>query len=163
MSKMLRFSSMEALQAATKARPKTAARALVGNPAPSSGLSSGTQTAKQRLQALGRKKPGELNKTEQRFVDEWIMPRVQTSDIVWWGFESVTLKLAPDCRLTVDFFVMRADGALQAYDVKGSLAIVSDDAAIKMRVAGDKFPWPFFYAVPKKKADGGDWLIKEVG
>lgn len=121
------------------------------------------KTAKEALQALGRMRDGLPNKTEQRFIDEWITPRVLAREIVWWAFEGITLKLAPDCRLTVDFFVMFADGRLQAIDAKGSLNIVSEDAAVKMRVAANQFPFPFFYAVPNAKKQGGGWTLTQVG
>ena len=117
-------------------------------------------TSKQKLQALGRLKEGEMNKTEARFHDEWIRPRVLAGEIVWHAFEAITLKLAPDCRLTVDFFVMTNTGALQAIDVKGGSAVIQDDAMVKMRLAADKFPWPFALVMPNKKADGGGWEFR---
>lgn len=117
--------------------------------------------ARQRLFAKGRLPAGTMNRTEARFAEEWIGPRVRSGEIVWWAFEGVTLKLAPDCRLTVDFFVMLASGELQAWDVKGSFAVATDDALVKMRVAANKFPWPFFMVAPTPKKDGGGWQVKE--
>lgn len=131
-------------------------------PIPAAAASSASASAKAGMQALGRLKPGELNKTEQRFVDEWLKPQMQAGAIKWWLFEAITLKLAPDCRLTVDFFVLMADDTLRAYDVKGAVAIISDDAKVKMRIAADRFPWPFFYAIPRAKKDGGGWEAREV-
>lgn len=125
-----------------------------------SGTSAGK--SKERLQALGRQKPGTMNKTEQRFWDEWIAPRLLARDLLWAKFEAVTLKLAPDCRLTMDFFVMDSSHALRAIDVKGSFAIVMDDAAVKMRVAADGFPWRFSIAVPLSKKAGSGWDFKDV-
>lgn len=119
--------------------------------------------ARQRLFAKGRLPAGEKNRTEQRFEDEWVKPRAQSGEIIWWAFEGITLKLAKDCRLTMDFFIQLASGELQAWDVKGSFAIVEGDALVKMRVAAGKFPLRFFMAAPKPKRDGGGWLIKEFG
>lgn len=119
-------------------------------------------SSKKKLQALGRLKPGQMNKTEQRFCDEWISPRVLAGEITWWAFEAITLKLAHDCRLTVDFFIMLSTGELQAIDVKGSSVVVMDDALVKLRVASEKFPWPVAMAMPIKKANGGGWDIKWI-
>jgi len=116
--------------------------------------------AKANLQALGRLKEGEMNATETRFHDEWIRPRYLAGEIVWWRFECITLKIAPDCRLTVDFFVMLNTGELQAIDVKGSKAVVQDDALVKLKCASEIFPWPVGMAMPKKKADGGGWEFR---
>ena len=118
--------------------------------------------AKNKLQALGRLKPGQMNKTEQRFCEEWIAPRMLAGEITWWAFEAITLKLAQDCRLTIDFFVMLSNGELQAIDVKGNAAVVMDDALVKLRVASEKFPWPVAMAMPVSKKDGGGWDIKWI-
>ena len=84
--------------------------------------------------------------------------RKAAGEIAWWAFEAVTLKLAHDTRLTVDFTLMLADGALQMHDVKGGKGIITDDAKAKMKVAARLFPWPFFYVLPK----AGGWGIIEV-
>lgn len=117
---------------------------------------------KAKMQALGRLKPGEMNKTERRFFDEWITPRIHSGELVWSAFELITLKIASDCRITVDFFVMRHSGEIEAIDVKGSSAVVTDDALVKLKVAADTFPFPVSMAWPKKAADGGGWEIKPV-
>lgn len=113
--------------------------------------------AKTKLQALGRLKEGQMNATETRFYEEWIRPRTLAGEIVWWSFEAITLKIAHDCRLTVDFFVMLNTGALQAIDVKGAKAVVQDDALVKLKCASEKFPFPVGMAMPRKKAAGGGW------
>lgn len=99
-----------------------------------------------------------MNKTEAAF-DRHLAELKLAGEVVWYRFEAITLKLADDCRLTVDFFVMRANGELQAYDTKGAPEVVTDDAKVKMRMAATAFPWPFFYAYPKQ---GGGWDIREV-
>ena len=120
------------------------------------------ESAKKRFQALGRKKPGEMNKTEQQYA-EHLEARKASGEVLWFAFEAVTLKIAKDCRLTVDFFVMLSSGELQAHDVKGSKAIVQDDFKVKAKVAASMFPWPFFCAYPTPKKDGGGWNIEEIG
>jgi hypothetical protein len=114
---------------------------------------------KAKLQALGRLKPGEMNKTEKRYA-EHLEAEKQAGEILWYAFEAIKLKLADRTYLTVDFFVLRKDGSLEAHDCKGAKAIVTDDARVKMKVAASMFPWPFFFAYPVK---GGGWQVECTG
>ena len=109
-----------------------------------------------KLYALGRLKTGQMNRTEAAYAQHLELQK-RAGVIAWWAFDAVKLRLAENCFLSVDFFVMTASGELQAQDVKGSKAIITDDAKIKMRVCAEKFPWPFFYAIPKPKKLGGGW------
>lgn len=120
------------------------------------------ETSKQRLQALGRMKVGTMNKTEAAFA-AYLEQRKQAGEILWYAFDAIKLRLADNTFLSVDFFVMNSMNCLYAIDVKGSPAIIEDDAKVKMKVATAAFPWPFFYAFPKPKKDGGGWKIVEVG
>ncbi len=119
-------------------------------------------TGKQRLQALGRKPPGQMNKSEARYAQRLELLK-QSGEVLWYEFEAITLKLAHDTRLTVDFFVMLKTGELQAHDVKGSTAraVYQDDARAKMQFAARLFPWPFFLCVPRGRT-GHEWDITEV-
>ena len=110
------------------------------------------------LQALGRLKPGQMNRTEAAY-DEYLDGLRHHGEILWYAFEAITLKLAHDCRLTVDFAVMAKDGALELHDVKGSPHVFSDDAKVKMKVAADKFPFAIKVAYPLPKKDGGGWNV----
>lgn len=112
--------------------------------------------AKTRYQALGRLRDGVMNSTEQRYA-ALLDQEKAAGRVLWWAFEAIKLRLAPNTHLIVDFFVMYADGRLEAIDVKGSKAIVEDDAIVKMKVAADTFPWPFKMVFPRKKSDGGGW------
>lgn len=83
--------------------------------------------------------------------------------MVWWIFEAVTLKLAHDCRLTVDFFVMLKDGTLECHDVKGTKGDKSyyeEDAIVKLRVAQSMFP---FILRMVFKSKSGEWIEKQIG
>ncbi|WP_313453240.1 DUF1064 domain-containing protein [Stutzerimonas nitrititolerans] len=115
---------------------------------------------KQRIQALGRMKPGQMNKTEARYA-QLLDQRKLAGEVLWYAFEAVKLKLADNTHLTVDFFVLLSNGELQAHDVKGAKAMVEDDAKAKMKVAADKFPWPFFMCYPRGRT-GYDWDVVEV-
>jgi hypothetical protein len=115
----------------------------------------------QGLRALGRLKSGERNKTEAAF--EAHLERLKMSgEILWHAFDSVKLRLAGSTFLSVDFFILTKDFRLQAIDVKGSMAIITDDAKVKMKVAAENFPWEFFYAIPRPKKDGGGFMLVEV-
>lgn len=116
------------------------------------------QSGQRRLQALGRLKPGQMNKTEQRYADH-LEEQKLVGEVLWYAFEAVKLKLSDRTHLTVDFFVMRRSGELEAHDVKGAKAIVTDDARVKMKIAAKAFPWPFLFAYPKK---GGGWSVEVV-
>lgn len=113
------------------------------------------------LQALGRLKPGQMNKTEKRY-DEHLDALLHHGVIAWYKFEGITLKLAPDCRLTVDFAVMTADGLIEMHDVKGSPHVFTDDAKVKMKVAASAFPFVFKVAFPLPAKDGGGWRVETI-
>jgi hypothetical protein len=77
-------------------------------------------------------------------------------EILDWKFEAITFKLAPDLRLTVDFFVVRPDHELEFREVKG---FWEEDALVKVKTAAQLFPWFHFVGytwdfVDKKPKDG---------
>lgn len=110
-----------------------------------------------RLQALGRLKTGQMNKTESRFAQLLEAKRL-AGEIQWWKFEGIKLRLADNTFLTVDFSVMAADGVLEMWEVKGGYW--QDDSRAKVKIAADMFPFRFFGAMPKKAKDGGGWDIE---
>jgi hypothetical protein len=110
-----------------------------------------------RLQALGRLKPGERNKTEAAY-EQYLELRRRAGEVLWYRFEGMTFKLAADCRFTPDFVVMLANGELECHEVKG---IWRDDAKVKMRLAAEIFPFRFIAIYAKTKKDGGGWEIQE--
>ena len=71
------------------------------------------------------------------------------------GVQSITLKLANDCRFTPDFSYLE-NGKLILIDVKG---YQREDALIKIKVAARQFSWIEFQIV--KKAKGG-WDVRTV-
>lgn len=116
---------------------------------------------KRQLQALGRLKTGQMNKTESAYSQHLEM-RKHAGEISWYRFEGIKLRLADNCFLTVDFSVMLADGQLVMVDVKGSKAVFTDDARVKMKVAAESYPFVFRVAYPKPKKLGGGWEIEEL-
>ena len=144
MSRSLRLSNQELAGLTGKRAPATAKK-----PSAASGV-----------QALGRLPAGTMNKTEARFAEHLAM-RALAGEVAWWKFESIKLLLAPKTSLTIDFAVMLASGALQMIDVKGSMAMITDDASAKTKIAAAMYPFPFFYAVPRGRT-GHNWDIKAV-
>lgn len=78
------------------------------------------------------------------------------SEISWWRYEGITLKLADDTRYTPDFAIMLANGEMEMHETKG---FMRDDAWVKLKVAAQQFPFRF---VLVKKVKGGNWDFKEV-
>lgn len=120
------------------------------------------------LRARGRcRTPGQMNGTEKAFAAH-LENRQRAGEIVWYAFEAVTLKLAPDCRLTIDFMVMLPDGTIELLDTKGGKKNkrtgeqtfhAEDDAVIKLRTAAAKFSM-FNFAVVFP-VPGGGWGRKD--
>lgn len=102
-----------------------------------------------------RKAPGAMNGWERKY-SATLEARKQTGEILWWAYEAVKLKLADKTYLTPDFVVMLADGAIEFHEVKG---FMRDDAAVKLKVAANKFPFIF-----RLITQGRDktWSITEV-
>jgi hypothetical protein len=117
--------------------------------------------ARRQFQALGRLKDGQMNKSESAYA-ALLEARKRIGEVLWYRFEGVKLMLAKNTSITVDFFVMLASGELQAHDVKGSRAIMTDDAWAKLKIAAEQYPFRFFACFPKKEKDGGGWDIQEI-
>lgn len=90
-----------------------------------------------------------LNKTEKAYLNH-----LRSRGLPWIGVQSITLKLADDCRYTPDFTYIH-DGKFHAHEVKG---FFRDDAKVKIKVAARKFPWIVFTLVFKHKS-GWEWKL----
>jgi hypothetical protein len=114
--------------------------------------------------ALGRLPPGTMNKTERRFLDEWIKPLIPT-DVLWWSFEGIKLRLADKTFFTADFSVMAGDGGIDLIDVKGAEHLITEDARVKIKVAAERYPFRFFFAWPMggTTARTRGWRLEQVG
>lgn len=95
-----------------------------------------------------------MNKTEQARAIELEALR-RTGQIADWWYEGVTLKLADDCRLTLDFLIQETDGTLRFEETKG---FMREDAKIKYRVASKMFPFPIRVLV---KSKNGGWDVED--
>ena len=109
--------------------------------------------------ALGRLKTGVMNNTETAY-SAYLALLKHAGEIEWYRFEGMKLRLADNTFLTVDFAVMQKGGRLEMHEVKG---FMTDDANVKLKVAADMYPFPFFVCRAKAKKHGGGWDIQEVG
>lgn len=98
-----------------------------------------------------------MNKLEAAYA-EVLKAREIAGEVLWWKFECVTLKLAPDCRYTPDFVVMLADGSIEAHEAKGHW---EDHAKVKIRLAAELFPFRFVAVKKEAKKRGGGWSEQE--
>lgn len=107
-----------------------------------------------------RHRPGVMNQTEQLYADG-LYGRKLAGEIIEFQFESVTLKLAPNCTFTPDFFVHLSSGEIEFVDVKGS-GPIDDKSIVKIKCAAEKF-WMFRFAIEKRlpRKSGGGWERRE--
>lgn len=104
-----------------------------------------------------RRKPGEMNKTEERY-SEHLDAQKSLGLVESWLFDAVKLRLADNTFYTPDFFVVLADMTIEFHEVKGHW---EDDARVKIKVAADKYPFRFIAMKPQPKKDGGGWKCEE--
>lgn len=111
----------------------------------------------------GRARPGEMNKLESEYAAH-LRGLQHAGEVLWWGFEAVKLKLARLTTYTPDFLVMARDGTLECHEVKPGTskgkAFMLDDAAVKLKVAAERFPFRFRLAWFDRREG---WKFKEIG
>lgn len=112
---------------------------------------------KRSLQALGRLKTGQMNKTESAYC-QLLELRKRAGEIDWYRFEGIKLRLTDNTFYTPDFAVMLANGEMEMHEVKGFWA---DDARVKIKVAAEQYPFRFIAVKPKAKKAGGGWEVEE--
>lgn len=117
-----------------------------------------TPTARPRRRGRAtRRKPGEMNKTEEKYA-EHLETRRLAGEVQEYHFDAVKLRLAEKCFYTPDFMVVLADGVVQFHEVKG---FWEDDARVKIKVAAKAYPFPFIAASPLPKKRGGGWEYED--
>lgn len=114
-------------------------------------------TQQRALQALGRLKVGQMNKTEAAYAAT-LAQRQHDGEVAWFKFEGLKFRLADNTFYTPDFAVMLADGALEAHEVKGHW---QDDARAKIKIAADLYPLRFVAIRARPKKDGGGWAAED--
>jgi hypothetical protein len=96
-----------------------------------------------------------MNKLETSFAQLLELERC-AGRWVWWGFESMTLRLAAGARYTPDFPCIDAGGHLVIHEVKGHWR---EAALVRIKVAAELYPFFRFVAVTRPK--GGTWTYKQ--
>jgi len=104
-----------------------------------------------------RHKPGEMNQTEAAYAKHLNLLMAAGEVHEWW-FEAMKIKVSYDTNwITIDFMIQFPDGHIELHDVKGGAT--EDDAAVKMKVAADLYPFPIYEARLKR----GKWEMKRIG
>ena len=109
-----------------------------------------------KFYALGRLKPGTMNKSESAYADHLEALKAAGS-VLWWRFEGLKLRLADATFYTPDFAVMAADGVIECHEVKG---FWQDDARVKIKVASEQYPFRFLAIKARAKKAGGGWEVE---
>ena len=109
------------------------------------------------IQALGRLKAGQMNKTEEAYA-QTLELRKRAGEIAWYRFEGLKLRLADKTFYTPDFAVMKTNGMMECHEVKGHW---EDDARVKIKVAASMYPFAFFAVQKASKSQGGGWIVEE--
>ena len=110
-----------------------------------------------RIQALGRLKTGQKNKTEQAYAD-LLTARLHAGTVAWFEFEGLKFRLADNTFYTPDFTVMLPDGEIELHEVKG---FWTDDARVKTKVAASLYPFQIVAVTAKTKKSGGGWAFEK--
>jgi hypothetical protein len=103
--------------------------------------------------ALGRLKPGAMNKGEAAYAS-YLEMRKHAGEVLWWRFEGLKLRLADNTFYTPDFAVMTAECVIECHEVKG---FWQDDARAKIKIAADLYPFRFKALKARAKKHGGGW------
>lgn len=101
-----------------------------------------------------------MNRWEQEYAIE-LEARKRAGEILWYGFESIKLRLATGTWYTPDFCLLVGDSIsspIQCVEIKGFLR---DDANVKFKVAAEQFPCFQFLMLRRRKGGGWD-LIKHL-
>lgn len=107
--------------------------------------------------ALGRLKPGQMNKTEAAYAAH-LEAEKHAGRVAWFAFEGMKFRLADGAFYTPDFAVMLASGHVELHEVKGHW---QDDARVKVKVAAALFPFRFVAVKALPKKQGGGWAVEE--
>ena len=101
-----------------------------------------------------RQKPGEMNKTEEKY-SELLEIRKKQGEIIRYEFEKVKFKLAKKTFYTPDFFVVFED-RIEIHEVKGGY--ITDDAIVKYKIAVEMFP-EFVWKLIQYKNKKSGWVL----
>lgn len=95
-----------------------------------------------------------MNKLEAAYAQTLELLK-RAGEIQAWWYEPVKLRLAGKTFFTPDFMVVNKAGEIWFHETKG---FMRDDAAVKIKVAAEMYP--FGFTVVRKK--GNTWSYDEV-
>lgn len=99
-----------------------------------------------------------MNKTEALYECK-LKAQLFNGEILWYKFEGIKFRLADNTFYNPDFAVMFSDGTMEIHEVKGYM---QDDAAVKIKVAADLYPFKFKLIYAQAKKNGGGWKITDI-
>lgn len=102
-----------------------------------------------------------MNKLEAAYERDVLLPRKLAGEIAWYRYEAAKFRLTDTDKLTTltpDFLVMLANGDLEVHETKG---FMEEDAAVKLKVFADQYPFRVYLVKHPNKATG--WVITEIG
>lgn len=111
------------------------------------------------------------NRTELRFWNERMVPRLISRDVTWAQFEPFKLRLAAATFYTPDFAAVTGDGQLECWEIKttwrgrrhAGKAGFQEDARVKIKVAATVFPFLRFRVAQHDARDQFEpWKIEEI-
>lgn len=149
----------EQLAARAKKLAASGAGKATGAPKPVSTGNRTTQAKKARPRP--QHTPGRMNKTEARYLQDVIEPRLKTGEYRSAKFEAVKLRLADRTFYTPDFAVVNdRTGEIELHEVKGGW--IEDDAMVKFKTAAAMFPEYRWILVQQKKATGPWETLRDI-
>jgi hypothetical protein len=107
-----------------------------------------------------RREAGAMNKLESAYA-QMLEARRIAGEVAWWRYEPAKFRLTDGDKLTTltpDFMVMLASGELEVHETKG---FMEGDAAVKLKVFADQYPFRVYLVKHPNKSTG--WVIKAVG
>lgn len=107
--------------------------------------------------ALGRMKPGAMNKGESAYAEH--LERMKAAgQVLWYRFEGLKLRLADNTFYTPDFAVLAADSVMECHEIKG---LWQDTGRAKIKIAADLYPFRFRAFKAEAKKRGGGWIEED--
>ena len=109
-----------------------------------------------------RRVAGVPNKGEARY-GEHLEIQKRAGHIADYWFEGMTLKLANDCRVTLDYLVLNAEYEIELHEVKPASKgkyFAREDSKIKMKICAAQYPFRIYVVWPAK--DYLHWHREEI-
>lgn len=81
-------------------------------------------------------------------------------EILWWGFQTIKLRIGHAAWYTPDFQVLLALGQIEIHEFKGHW---EEAARVRIKAAAGLYPWLRFVAVRKiPRCDGGGYEVERI-